>query len=165
MPPGKNPSPQSDLISRFMGLDPNEVGYFISQVGLAAASFGVASSDIQIVAQVLVSYFMFRCAPPLAIVPGDGPQLQPICGDAMCPLSPMPECWLYDDYGIDPEPKTAPQCMSPPPMTMYTSTKSEGYPPSTSSSEWYTSTSTTSMWYPSSTSSSEWYPSTSSKWY
>jgi hypothetical protein len=129
------------FVYRFMSLDPNEVGYFISQVGLAAASFGVASSDITIVANALVSLFDYRCTPPTAIVPGAGPQLQEICGDPTCPVGPTPECYLYDNYGIEPAPQTAPSCQSKttsyasstkcstttpyPASTMYTSTKKE----------------------------------------
>ena len=97
---------------RFMSLDPAEVGYFISQVGLAAASFGVASSDITIVANALVSYFDYRCTPPMTIVPGAGPQLQEICGDPTCPVAPTPACWYYSNSGIEPAPQTAPSCQS-----------------------------------------------------
>jgi len=117
-------------VHKFMSLDPNEVGYFISQVGLAAASFGVASSDITIVANSLVSYFDYRCTPPMTIVPGAGPQLQEICGDPTCPLAPNPECWYYPNSGIEPAPQTAPSCQYKPATyttstSMYTTTKKE----------------------------------------
>lgn len=36
-----------------MVLDPYQLGYFITQVGLSAASFGVAESDISAVAMAL----------------------------------------------------------------------------------------------------------------
>lgn len=113
-----------------MSLDPAEVGYFISQVGLAAASFGVASSDINIVANALVTYFDYRCTPPMTIVPGAGPQLQEICGDPTCPLAPTPECWYYPNSGIEPAPQTAPSCLPStssyaPTSTLWTTTKNE----------------------------------------
>ena len=137
--------------SRFMSLDPNEVGYFISQVGLAAASFGVASSDITIVANALVSYFDYRCTPPMTIVPGAGPQLQEICGDPTCPLAPTPKCYYYPSSGIEPAPQTAASCQSSPSSstsasTMYTTTKKEYYttptPSSTTKEYEYSSTTT-----------------------
>lgn len=149
------------LVYRFMSLDPNEVGYFISQVGLAAASFGVASSDITIVANALVSLFDYRCTPPVTIVPGAGPQLQEICGDPTCPIAATPQCKLYDNYGVEPAPQTAPSCQSKSTTytssskystttpytssTMYTSTKTE-YTSTSSKKEEHTSTSTSSKY-------------------
>ncbi|KAK0247078.1 hypothetical protein LTR01_008949 [Friedmanniomyces endolithicus] len=47
-----------------MALDPYEIGYFITQVGLSAASFGVAQSDITDVASALFSLFSYKCEPP-----------------------------------------------------------------------------------------------------
>lgn len=97
-------------VHKYMSLDPNEIGYFISQVGAAAASFGVASSDITIVAGALMKYFGYRCTPPETIV--SGPQLDSICVDPACPLDPMADCHLYPWWGVSPSPKTASQCMS-----------------------------------------------------
>lgn len=92
-----------------MALDPNEIGYFISQVGLAALSFGVSQDDANTVGMVLMSYFGYRCSPPLAITTST-PYKQSICGDKTCPKDPHPVCYLYPWYGIDPEPKMSPQC-------------------------------------------------------
>jgi hypothetical protein len=100
--------PSMARVHKFMVLDPNEVGYFISQVGAAAASFGVASSDISIVAGALMQFFGYRCTPPENIV--YGPQLDSICLDPSCPLDPNPECWLYGPPA--PPPMVAPQCAS-----------------------------------------------------
>ena len=98
-------------VHKYMALDRAEIGYFISQVGLAAASFGVAQSDIAAVASALVMYFNYKCSPPANIV--YGPQLDSICVDVTCPLVPNPKCYLYDNnYGSSLEPKTAPHCMS-----------------------------------------------------
>lgn len=103
--------PSMYRVHKYMALDPNELGYFISQVGAAAASFGVASADVSIVATALMTYFGYRCTPPETIV--DGPQLDSMCLDASCPLDPSPECWLYDNDrkdGESPRPKVASQC-------------------------------------------------------
>jgi hypothetical protein len=126
------------FVSRFMSLDPNEVGYFISQVGLATASFGVASSDITIVVNALVSLFDYRCSPPVTIVPAAGPQLQEICGNPTCPLGPTPKCYLYDNYGVEPAPQTAPSCQYKP--TSYTSSSAYATTTPYASSTMYTST-------------------------
>ena len=87
-----------------MALDPAEVGWFINNVGLAAASFGVSSADISTVAGVLMQYFGYRCSPPLAIT--DGADLQSICVNAKCPKDPMAVCQEYPWNGVSPEPKS-----------------------------------------------------------
>ncbi len=99
-----------------MALDANELGYFITQVGLSAASFGVAASDVTDVANALTSYFDYRCLAPTAIVPGQGPQLNSICLASSCPLAPNhPTCFLYDlDHGSSPQPATYDQFTSSP---------------------------------------------------
>lgn len=68
-------------VHKFMALDANEVGYFIEQVGLSAASFGVAASDVQYVGKTLQSLFGMRCAPAVDILPGAPAELQAICTD------------------------------------------------------------------------------------
>lgn len=75
-----------------MVLDPFEVGYFITQVGLSAASFGVAQSDIDAVAMSLEKLFDNRCAPKTTAIEAQGPQYQSICTDEKCPLSPNSTC-------------------------------------------------------------------------
>lgn len=82
-------------VHRFMDLDAAEVGYFIEQVGLSAASFGVAQADIQVVATALDSIFNVRCAPPTTVIPSQGAQLQSICQAPDCPLSPNATCAAY----------------------------------------------------------------------
>lgn len=62
-----------------MALDPYEVQYFIQQVGLAAASFGVAMEDVQAVGESLQNAFGFKCAPKTNITPDWKPELQSIC--------------------------------------------------------------------------------------
>lgn len=75
-----------------MVLDPFQVGYFIEQVGLAAASFGVATSDINAVAAALESLFDYRCAPETTVITAQGPQYQSICTDEKCPLAMNSTC-------------------------------------------------------------------------
>jgi hypothetical protein len=87
-----------------MDLSAEEVGYFMSQVGLSAASFGVASSDITIVANALNNLFGYKCSPPVAVQPRARPELQAICINDDCPLAANPTCGAY---GKAVEPATA----------------------------------------------------------
>lgn len=66
-------------VHKFMALDAYEVQYFIEQVGLSAASFGVQQQDIEWVGHALQGYFGFRCAPKSQVVPGKKDELQSIC--------------------------------------------------------------------------------------
>lgn len=93
-----------------MDLDPAEVGYFISQVGLAAASFGVSSADVQTVGGALMAYFDYACLPPMAIT--DGPQLQSICINPKCPKAANAQCNLYPYGGFGTPPEGSYSCMA-----------------------------------------------------
>jgi hypothetical protein len=77
---------------KFMVLDPYQMGYFITQVGLAAASFGVAESDITAVATALTKLFDYRCSPKTTVIPAQGPNFQSICTDPSCPLDANATC-------------------------------------------------------------------------
>ncbi|KAK3380889.1 hypothetical protein B0H63DRAFT_434251 [Podospora didyma] len=81
---------------KFMDLDADEVGYFVEQIALAAASFGVAKEDITAVGTALNSLFGLRCAPPTTVIPAQGDQLQAICIADDCPLSPNATCDKYE---------------------------------------------------------------------
>jgi hypothetical protein len=61
-----------------MVLDPYQMGYFIEQVALSAASFGVATSDIEAVGQALGSLFNYRCSPKTTVIKAQGPQYQSV---------------------------------------------------------------------------------------
>lgn len=108
--------PSMARVQKYMSLDPNEVGYFISQVGAAAVCLGVSTADAAAVGGVLQQYFGYRCSPPRTI--GNlGPQLDSICENAACPLDPNANCKLYQQqgyapYDAEPEPGTASQCMT-----------------------------------------------------
>lgn len=82
-------------VHKFMDLNPYQVGYFIQQVGLSAASFGVATSDVQAVGMALGSTFNYRCAPAVAIPATAQPELQSICIDASCPIAANGTCPAY----------------------------------------------------------------------
>lgn len=79
-----------------MALDQYQVGYFIQQVGLSAASFGVATEDVAAVGMALTKLFDYKCAPPTTVVPAGGAKLQSICIVDTCPLSPNATCSAYE---------------------------------------------------------------------
>jgi hypothetical protein len=84
-------------VHKFMALSNAETTYFIQQVGLAAASFGVAESDITAVATALTSLFARRCSAPVEVVKPQGPALQAICIENDCPIAEENAmCGLYD---------------------------------------------------------------------
>lgn len=91
-------------VHRYMDLSSAEVGYFIEQVGLSAASFGVASADVTAVGDALTTFFDYRCSPPTTIVPSQGAQLQSICLNSDCPLAPNATC---DAYPVESSPAAA----------------------------------------------------------
>jgi hypothetical protein len=95
-----------------MSLSPAQIGYFIQQVGLAAASFGVAEDDVQAVGCALSSTFGYRCSPPTDPLTGPGAMLQSICTDQSCPVDTGSICGLYPGgMGISPEPaESTPGC-------------------------------------------------------
>lgn len=95
-----------------MDLSYAEVGYFITQVALSAASFGVAQSDLQIVGAALGSIFDVRCAPPTAVIPAQGAQLQSICTDMTCPLAANDSCALYQTNITEPASATMSSMMA-----------------------------------------------------
>ncbi|KAL0933633.1 uncharacterized protein CTRU02_210432 [Colletotrichum truncatum] len=83
-------------VHKFMALDENELGYFIQQVALAGASFGVAQDDLKAVGTSLSNLFGLRCSPPATAIPAQGPQLQAICIENSCPASPDAVCASYE---------------------------------------------------------------------
>jgi len=95
-------------LHKYMNLTFTQLNYFITQVGLSAASFGVANSDIMTVANVLNTTFNRRCSPPQAVVTPD-PELQSLCTAPSCPLSDNANCSLYEEANINP---TASQLVS-----------------------------------------------------
>lgn len=80
---------------QFMDLDHDQMGYFIEQVGMSAASFGAATCDVTIVGDALTKIFDYQCSPPYALTAEDGPHRQSICIASSCPFDPMADCSLY----------------------------------------------------------------------
>jgi hypothetical protein len=79
-------------VHKFMDLNPLQLGYFITQVGTAAASFGVATADVTALGMALQTLFDYRCAAPAAIVPGAALESQSICQADSCPIAPNSTC-------------------------------------------------------------------------
>jgi len=82
-------------VHRFMDLNPYQLGYFITQVGLSAASFGVATDDVTAVGTALGALFGQRCAPDAVVIPGTPAAPQAICQDNSCPQAASPNCSAY----------------------------------------------------------------------
>lgn len=78
-----------------MALDQYQVGYFIQQVGLSAASFGVATDDVTAVGKALTMLFDYKCAANTTVVPEQGPQQQSICIADTCPVAMNATCPAY----------------------------------------------------------------------
>lgn len=91
----------------FMDLDPSEFGYFVTQVGLAATSFGVTTEDVTTVATALNKLFGYRCSPKATVIPEMGPTLNSICQNEKCPLDPNAQCSAYPNNGVTMEPAMA----------------------------------------------------------
>jgi len=75
-----------------MDLDTAQNSWFIENVGLAAASFGVSQDDINTVATTLNGTFGYRCAPAVSLLPGAGPVYESICQNVTCPIAPNSTC-------------------------------------------------------------------------
>jgi hypothetical protein len=114
-----------------MDLSYAEVGYFITQVALSAASFGVAQSDLQIVGTALGSLFDVRCAPPTVIIPAQGAQLQSICTDMTCPLAVNATCAKYETNITEPATATVSSMASTGTASATASSSSKAATPST----------------------------------
>lgn len=66
-------------VHKFMDLSAAEVGYFITQVAMSAASFGVAADDLAVVGTALTTLFGQKCSPPAVVIPSQPAELQAIC--------------------------------------------------------------------------------------
>ncbi|KAK5130137.1 hypothetical protein LTR08_002436 [Meristemomyces frigidus] len=82
-------------VHKFMDLDAMEIGWFISQVGLSAKSFGVADADVEYVGTALQTLFGHKCSAKLDVVPGADAELQAICIADECPLAANNTCSAY----------------------------------------------------------------------
>ena len=71
--------PSMYKVHKFMKLDEKQFGYFITQVGLSASSYGVTKEDVGTVAKALMDAFGYRCSKPAGVVPPTMKVLQAIC--------------------------------------------------------------------------------------
>jgi len=81
-----------------MVLSNAEFGYFVTQVGLAAASFGVTQDDATAVGMSLSKAFGYKCSPEMMIIPNTPAEQQSICTEADCPTSPNATCAAYSTF-------------------------------------------------------------------
>lgn len=116
-----------------MDLSYAQVGYFITQVALSAASFGVAESDLTIVGNALGSIFDVKCAPPTIVIPAQGAQLQSICTGDGCPLAANASCSLYETNITMPMSATMSSTMGSATATMSATASTSSKPASASS--------------------------------
>lgn len=93
-----------------MDLSEAEFGYFVQQVGLSAASFGVSSADVAAAGGALSAAFGYRCTPPEDLGVGGGAVLDSICIGEGCPQDPNADCSAYPWNGYSERPQAAPQC-------------------------------------------------------
>src|SRR5205085_5964901 len=82
-------------VHKFMNISKPQMDYFITQVGLAALSFGVSKDDVTIVGTALNSTFGRRCSPPVAVIPDQGSHLEAICINPNCVLATSAVCAQY----------------------------------------------------------------------
>ena len=104
-------------VHKFMDLSYADVTYFITQVALAAGSFGVAKDDITAVGEALGGLFNVRCGPATAVIPSQGKLLQSICIDKSCPEAKGGDCSKYD-AAVEPSKAAMTTPMSSPTSTM-----------------------------------------------
>jgi hypothetical protein len=70
-----------------MDLSAAQFGYFVTQVALSAASFGVAESDITAVGKALTGAFGYKDSMPAVVAPNQPAALQAICAGDGCPTA------------------------------------------------------------------------------
>ncbi|KAF2085788.1 hypothetical protein K490DRAFT_21082, partial [Saccharata proteae CBS 121410] len=79
-------------VHKFMDLSEAQFTYFIQQVGLSAASFGVTTDDVTAVAMSLEKAFGMKCAAATKIVPSQDAAEQAICIGDGCPTAMNASC-------------------------------------------------------------------------
>jgi len=83
-------------VHKFMDLSAAEFGYFVSQVALSAASFGVATEDLTTVGKALNAAFGMKNSMPMVIIPSQDAALQAICIGDGCPTASNSTTSGYD---------------------------------------------------------------------
>ena len=129
-------------VHKYMGLGATEFNYFIQQVGLAAASFGVTDEDVNAVGMALTGLFGYKCAPAATVIKSQGAQLQAICIEVSsrvqnanfiltvlqsdCPTAPTADCSAYGAIAAVPATATASSSKTSKSATATKSSKSTG---------------------------------------
>jgi hypothetical protein len=93
-----------------MDLSAAEFGYFVSQVAMSAASFGVAKDDLTVVGTALNSLFGMKDSAPAVVVPSQPAALQAICVAEGCPTAANATTSGYSSVA---EPSTAVSSLVP----------------------------------------------------
>lgn len=93
--PAYEGSPSMYQVHKFMDLSAAEMGYFITQVGLSAASFGVSQADATAVGMALSSLFDAKCIAAAPLTPNSTADLQAICLGDGCPTGNSSACAAY----------------------------------------------------------------------
>jgi len=91
-------------VHQFMDLSAAEVGYFINQVAMSAASFGVATEDLTTVGTVLNMLFGYKNSAPAVVAKNQPAALQAICIGTGCPTAMNS---TTSGYTSEPMPSTA----------------------------------------------------------
>lgn len=79
-----------------MGLDNNQLGYFINQLSQAAIHYGVSPQDADTFRTSLNSRYNVRCSPAVSSNPSSPPMLLSLCQNSTCPLAvPISDCAAY----------------------------------------------------------------------
>ncbi|RAR13447.1 hypothetical protein DDE83_003178 [Stemphylium lycopersici] len=119
LPPPNTSGPVSLAYAhKFMQLGYHQVGYFIDQLSLAAAHFGVSIQDVDTFRTSLNSRFNLRCAPAVPLGNSSPPELLSICQNPTCPLAvPVSDCAAYEnitaDGIVDSDPTTISSLLAP----------------------------------------------------
>jgi len=116
-------------VHKFMALEPEEITWFIMNVGLAATSFGVTTEDATAVGTTLNTVFNAACEPAMALLPNTDPVLNSMCLGEDCPLAMNSNCTAYDttnSNGTQPEPSTVTATATSTATTTSTTTASPG---------------------------------------
>jgi hypothetical protein len=94
--PAYEGDPDMFRVHKFMGITAEQNDYFINQVGLSAASFGVIAADVKAIYDYLDGTYNIRCAPPLTasndtptFLIGTNPS---ICSADSCPMAMDSTC-------------------------------------------------------------------------
>ncbi|KAL1643767.1 hypothetical protein SLS58_004783 [Diplodia intermedia] len=80
-------NPSQHAVHKYMDLSAAEFTYFVTQVGLAARSFGVGEEDITVVAKALNDTFGVKCSANASVVKGQPAAEQAVCLGEGCPVA------------------------------------------------------------------------------